>query len=490
MQAVHGFPLTVYGAGGQTPRHHNSIKDTLNCIQLSIENPPASGELRVFNQFTETFSVNELAKRVSSAAARLGIDVVIKSVVNPRKEAEQHYYNPSHTGLLSLGLKPHFMTEDVLVGMLDVRRYRDQIDESKFLRGIRWAWGIAMSAIRLLGIVLGTGIVCAALLYFRGHRWKRENFFLATVVGAGLLLVSVFPDAANIFRDLLRVGDFEYGRLLALLIISNIATFLLAIYTKAKLDNVKHLLDRSFRAMSIDGVEPANEIGSRTRAIMLIVPALNEAENLAKLLPRVPKQIDGMDVGVLVVDDGSSDATGPVALQNGCLVARNIVNRGQGAASRVGYGFLALHKATVGVTFDGDNQHDPNEIERLVRPILSGQYDLVIGSRVLGDRDPDSRVRYAGVILFSWMISLVIGTRITDCSSGFKAFRIDPMARLDLREDQFQSSEVLIAAAKSGLKIGEVPIHVRRREFGTSRKGTNLIYGLMWLKTMVRSWLR
>src|SRR5437763_1705987 len=101
VQAVQGFPLTVYGKGGQT-RGYLNIKDTLNCIKLSIENPADKGELRVFNQFTETFSVNELAERVADAARPLGIEVTIKSVANPRKEAEEHYYNPAHTGLLSL----------------------------------------------------------------------------------------------------------------------------------------------------------------------------------------------------------------------------------------------------------------------------------------------------------------------------------------------------------------------------------------------------
>jgi UDP-sulfoquinovose synthase len=139
VQAVHGFPLTVYGKGGQT-RGYLNIKDTLNCIKLSIENPADKGELRVFNQFTETFSVNELAERVADAARPLGIEVTIKSVANPRKEAEDHYYNPAHTGLLSLGLQPHFLTPDVLSAMIEtVARYRNRIDPGKFLRGIRWA---------------------------------------------------------------------------------------------------------------------------------------------------------------------------------------------------------------------------------------------------------------------------------------------------------------------------------------------------------------
>jgi UDP-sulfoquinovose synthase len=138
VQAVHGFPLTVYGAGGQT-RGYLNLKDTLNCIQLSIEKPAGKGELRVFNQFVETFSVNDLARHVAAAGRRLGIDVAVKSVPNPRKEAEEHYYNPVHTGLLSLGLKPHFLTEEVLAGMMQtVIRYRNRIDPAKFLRNIRW----------------------------------------------------------------------------------------------------------------------------------------------------------------------------------------------------------------------------------------------------------------------------------------------------------------------------------------------------------------
>jgi Glycosyl transferase family 2 len=347
-----------------------------------------------------------------------------------------------------------------------------------------------MSEIRIFGVLLGAAILFFAFQYFRGHRWKRATFVLFALAGGGLLLVSFIPDSVNVVRDLFSLGDFEYGRLLAILIISNIATLLLAIYTKAKVDSVKHLLDRSLRASAIEDVLPADGVAARLKSIMVIIPALNEEDNLATLLPRIPAQICGMDVGVLVIDDGSTDKTTDVALRHRCLVARNVVNRGQGAASRVGYGFLAMHNVRIGVTLDADNQHDPNEIAALVEPILAGRYDLVIGSRVLGNADRDSAVRSLGVTVFSRLVSLLSGTRITDCSSGFKAFRIDQMTKLDLREDQFQSSEVLISAAKNGLKIGEVPIHIRRRAFGVSRKGTDFMYGLLWLKTMARTWWR
>jgi len=115
----------------------------------------------------------------------------------------------------------------------------------------------------------------------------------------------------------------------------------------------------------------------------------------------------------------------------------------------------------------------------------------VIGSRVLGSTsDRDSTVRRLGVTIYSRLVTLIAATKVTDCSSGFKAFRIARIAELDLREDQFQSSEVLIAAAKRGLRIGEVPIAISRRGFGESRKGTNFVYGALFLRTMAKSWWR
>ena len=138
VQAVADYPLTVYGKGGQT-RGYLNIKDTLNCVRLSLEQPPKAGELRIFNQFVETFTVNELAERVQRVGSQLGLNVKIRSVENPRKEAEEHYYNAAHTGLLELGLKPHYLTDEVLEQMFKiVEGYRDRINEKAIFRNIKW----------------------------------------------------------------------------------------------------------------------------------------------------------------------------------------------------------------------------------------------------------------------------------------------------------------------------------------------------------------
>jgi len=138
VQAVAGYPLTVYGKGGQT-RGYINIKDTISCVRISMENPAEKGELRIFNQITETFTVNKLANKIKEVGNKLGLKVNIKSIPNPRIEAEEHYYNPKYTGLKDLGLIPNYLSEQVLGEMLLlVKKYNNKIVESKIFRNVKW----------------------------------------------------------------------------------------------------------------------------------------------------------------------------------------------------------------------------------------------------------------------------------------------------------------------------------------------------------------
>lgn len=139
VQAVADVPLTVYGKGGQI-RGYLNLKDTLQCVELAMTNPVEKGNLRILNQFTEQFSVNELAEKVQRVGNGMGLNVEVKSIENPRKEAEEHYYNPKHHGLLDLGLKPHYMTDEVVMEMLEkVIEYKDRIDDRKILPRVKWS---------------------------------------------------------------------------------------------------------------------------------------------------------------------------------------------------------------------------------------------------------------------------------------------------------------------------------------------------------------
>ena len=137
-QAVIGYPLTVYGAGGQT-RGYLNIKDTLQCVHMSEQTPAEIGELRIFNQIMETFSVNQLAEMTQRVGESRGLKVEIKSIENPRKEAEDHYYNPTYQGLQEIGVKPNYLTDEVMNSMFDiVESYRDNIREDVIFKGIKW----------------------------------------------------------------------------------------------------------------------------------------------------------------------------------------------------------------------------------------------------------------------------------------------------------------------------------------------------------------
>ncbi len=139
VQAVAGYPLTVYGRGGQTRGYLNLI-DTLNCVRLSLETPAQKGELRIFNQFTETFSVNQLAERVQQAGRAMSLNVTIQHIDNPRLEAEEHHYNPAHTGLIDLGLEPHYLSEDVLIRMMQfVQKHKEKVSGDKIFKKVTWS---------------------------------------------------------------------------------------------------------------------------------------------------------------------------------------------------------------------------------------------------------------------------------------------------------------------------------------------------------------
>lgn len=138
VQAAIGMPLTVYGRGGQT-RGFLDIRDTLRCVELAILNPPQAGEFRVFNQFTETFNVLQLAEMVQQEGNKLGLNVQVQHLPNPRVEAEQHYYNPTHRKLIDLGLTPHLLSDVLLDSMLlGIRKYASRVKRDIIMPRVRW----------------------------------------------------------------------------------------------------------------------------------------------------------------------------------------------------------------------------------------------------------------------------------------------------------------------------------------------------------------
>jgi len=138
VQAVAGHPLSVFGKGNQT-RGFLNLKDTMQCVYLSAMHPADQGQLRIFNQLTEQFSVNRLAEKVKDVGDRLGYNVAVEHINNPRVEKEDHYYNVKYTGLLDLGLNPHYLTDEILEGFFSITdKFKSRINREAFFRGISW----------------------------------------------------------------------------------------------------------------------------------------------------------------------------------------------------------------------------------------------------------------------------------------------------------------------------------------------------------------
>lgn len=138
IQAAIGYPLTVYGKGGQT-RGFLDIRDTVRCVEIAIANPADAGQFRVFNQFTELFSVGDLAVMVQNAGTKMGLDIHVDHLENPRVEKEEHYFYAKNTSLLSLGLQPHYLSESLLDSLLNFAlKYNNRVDKNQILPKVSW----------------------------------------------------------------------------------------------------------------------------------------------------------------------------------------------------------------------------------------------------------------------------------------------------------------------------------------------------------------
>jgi glycosyltransferase involved in cell wall biosynthesis len=224
--------------------------------------------------------------------------------------------------------------------------------------------------------------------------------------------------------------------------------------------------------------------------IAIVIPAWGEAENLSKLLPRVPTDIGGVPAAVLVVDDGSKDDTPDAALRGGAVLARLPENRGGGAALRAGYALMVGAGAGVVVTMDADGQHRPEDLASLVEPVLSGRVQLVQGSRVLGSAESGPFARELGVAFFNRLVRILTGVRVTDCSNSFRAMQTEILPKLDLRQPQFHAAEFLIEALSRSISFEEVPVSVLRRQHGRSKKPATLRYGFGFSLAIISAWRR
>jgi glycosyltransferase involved in cell wall biosynthesis len=224
--------------------------------------------------------------------------------------------------------------------------------------------------------------------------------------------------------------------------------------------------------------------------LAIVIAAYNEEGAIGPVIEALPQELAGLKVAKIVVSDGSADATVKEADAAGALVCDVPVNRGQGAALRLGYRLAREGGAQYIVTTDADGQYNPAEIPALLAPILAGKADFVSGSRTQGSEETKDPVRKLGVRVFALTISLLTGQRITDPSFGLRAMRAEVTGAVLLEQPQYQASELLIGVLAHGYRVSEVPATIHRRKVGQSKKGHNALYGLHFAKVIGGTWWR
>ena len=344
-----------------------------------------------------------------------------------------------------------------------------------------------LSALRVAGLIAGVAVISFAL--WRRRSLRNGDVIIILLAGIALVIVSA-TNAADAVLEFFSFRKGAGGRILGLAVFAIFILFALTLRSLWQTGRIDRELSAVLEGIAWEEFRSGGLPERFRDKVAVVVPAFNEQDSIGQVLARIPNTVCGVETAVLVVDDGSRDDTGNIARAHGAAVARHVINRGGGAALRTGYRLTSDSAARVVVTLDADGQHLPEEMSRLVQPVLDDEVDLAHGSRVLGHAEPNHYARELGIVFFNRLVSLITGTKVSDCSNGYRAVRATVLPQLVLRQEQFHTSEFMIEAIKRGIPAKEVPVTVARRIHGHSKKPAVFRYGLGFTNAIMRAWLR
>ncbi|MGH3145201.1 MAG: DUF2304 family protein [Rubrobacter sp.] len=348
----------------------------------------------------------------------------------------------------------------------------------------------AAENISIAGVVIALLFAAYGLYKFRGGG-SRLDLLLSLAIALGVALVSLVPQLFEPLSSLIGVEN----RAFALLGIANLLIFALLLNLLSRVreagrrsgEIVTGLAVRDYTEKYLSHEE---KLEGHPGEILIIVPAYDEEGGIRGVLRRIPAEVLGHEIKTVVVDDGSKDATAAIAREEGVPVVTHVVNRGQGDALRTGFAIAQAERSLAVVNLDADGQYKPEELDRLIGPIVEGKADFVLGSRFMGFYEEAGSVRHIGVVFFSRLISLLTGVKVSDCTNGYRAIRVSELHKMDLREDRFNANEITLEALRNKLRFHQVPVSMMSRAAGETKKPPRLAYPLGVFRVIISTWLR
>jgi hypothetical protein len=344
--------------------------------------------------------------------------------------------------------------------------------------------------ISIAGVIIALLFAAYGVFKFRGGG-SRLDLFLSLLIALGVALVSVVP---QVFEPVSRLLGLE-NRAFALLGLANLLLFALFLNMLGRVREAGRRSGEIVTGLAVRDyteryLSPKERKEGHPGEILIIVPAYDEEGGIRDVLRRIPDEILGHDVKTVVVDDGSTDETESIAREEGVPVVTHVVNRGQGDALRTGFAIAQAEQSEIVINLDADGQYKPEELDRLVKPIIKGEADFVLGSRFMGFYEEAGSVRHIGVVFFSRLISLLTGVKVSDCTNGYRAIRVSELHKLNLREDRFNANEIILEGLKNKLRFEQVPVSMMSRAAGETKKPPKLAYPLGVFRVIISTWLR
>ena len=337
--------------------------------------------------------------------------------------------------------------------------------------------------------LLFTALALFALLFgFERYRttFSRTELGVSIAVALGLLLIAFAPGVIGAVGNLLNIES----TFLFIQILVNAVFLLLILYLIDAVSTSQATVGELTRGVTAQQAPDPSTVEDDGNTLYAVIPAYNEEDTIGGVLDSLPDTVDGHTVTPVVVSDGSEDRTTQVARQYDAIVVEHPINQGQGGSLKTGFRIAITHGADIVVTMDADGQHPADQLPELVAPITADEADYVLGSRYRGeDQSGNSMTRQSGIWAFTWLINRLAKTDITDCTNGYRAIRGSQLPELTLTEERFSAPELIIESRKNGLRIREVPVTIREREAGETKK-PKLGYAIGLMRTIFITWIR